>query len=58
MSIAGNVTLTNDLTPEVLNAFRSVLVAHAQECFYDKASSDAACKCLCKLDTLLILVFL
>ena len=44
MSVAGSTALTTDLFPETLNAFRSMLVAQAQECFYDKASSDPSCK--------------
>ncbi|CAK8671406.1 unnamed protein product [Clavelina lepadiformis] len=41
MSVAGTESLTADLAPEVLNAYRCIMVAQAQECFFDKASSDA-----------------
>lgn len=44
MSVVGNQTLTPDIVPEVLNAFRLLMIAQAQECFYDKASTDPSRK--------------
>ena len=44
MSVAGNQTLTSDLSPEVLNGFRCIMVAQAQDCFYDKANTDPSCE--------------
>lgn len=34
-----NQNPTQDLMPEVLAAFKAIMVAQAQECFYEKASS-------------------
>uniref|UniRef100_H2YHX2 BRO1 domain-containing protein n=1 Tax=Ciona savignyi TaxID=51511 RepID=H2YHX2_CIOSA len=42
LSVVGNNQSTTDLTVEVLNAYSCVMLGQAQECFYDKASSDPA----------------
>nr|XP_002123877.1 programmed cell death 6-interacting protein-like [Ciona intestinalis] len=42
MSVVGNNSITSDLAPEVLNLYRCVLLGQAQECFYDKACTDAS----------------